>query len=118
MSAARLVRRGDGAVLADRVEVARTFRRRFVGWMGRRLPAEGHALVLPGCRAVHTCFVRGPVDLLFAGEGWDVTDVREGLAPWSLANTLRGAHAVEFPAGTVRRHRVAVGDGLVLEEGA
>lgn len=114
----RIVRVSDGAVVASHAERAEGFLRRLRGWMGRSAIGEGEALVIPHCRAVHTCFLFTAIDVVFARVDLAVTDVVSSLRPWSFANTLRGDQVIELAAGTAARLNLAEGDALRWEEGA
>jgi uncharacterized membrane protein (UPF0127 family) len=69
--------------------------------------------VLPRCGAIHTAFVRGPIDVVFLREG-RVVGVTAELRPWRAAR-CRGAHTtVELVAGSARRLNIQVGDRVEL----
>jgi hypothetical protein len=109
------------AVLAERLEVARSFWARFVGLMGRAELGAGSGLFLAG-NGIHMFFMRFPIDAVFVssedGEGRRrVVAVHERLAPWTgLVPLVRGAAAViELPAGTVAASGTCVGDEVALE---
>ncbi len=89
----------DGRPLAERVEDASTFLGRLCGWMLRRPPGPGEAILLRPCNAVHTCFMRFPIDILFLD-----ADCRPlpGLLAAHAAEGARRPHAailgrVDFP---------------------
>ena len=66
---------------------------RLVGLMGRRAPGP---LLLPRTRAVHTCFMRVPIDAVFLdGDGRPVKVVR--LRPWRFAAARRARAVLEVP---------------------
>ncbi len=95
----RLVDRQSGRVLVDRVVLADRFFTRLLGWQFRRLPA-GEGLLLVPCRSIHTCFMRGAIDVVFLGDGGEVLSVRRHLRPWRAAAGPRGTRAIlEVPAG-------------------
>lgn len=113
-----LVNISRGTVLARRVRRAAGFWSRLVGLIGApELPA-GEALVLEGCRAVHTCFMRFPIDVAFLdGEG-KVLAVLFALPPYRFTLPVRGARrAVELPAGTLASSGTQPGDRLFLGSG-
>jgi hypothetical protein len=110
-----------GSVVADRVELARSFGERFLGLMGRPDLAPGAGLFLAG-NGIHMFFMRFPIDAVFVsgedGEGRRrVVAVHERLAPWTgIVPLVRGAAAVlELPVGTVAGSGTRVGDTVVLE---
>lgn len=99
----RVVNRTRGHVLAERAELAATPWTRFWGLMGRpSVPADGGLVLQPG-GAIHTCFMRMPIDVLHVDRRGQVTHVVRGLRPWRLGPFLVGnRYAVELPAGAAR----------------
>jgi uncharacterized protein len=98
----RLCEVGSGAVLVERLQVADNFWSRFWGLQFRAALPAGHGLLLVPCGAVHTCWLRFAIDLLFLdGEG-TVLEVRRSVRPWRAVSALRGKpHAtLELPAGS------------------
>lgn len=115
MSAKRMVNLSTGRVLAERLEVAKGAVSRLVGLLARRRFEDDEGLVIPRCGAIHTWFMRFPIDVVFL-RGGRVIRVVEALPPWRLIAALRSDAVVELPAGTMARNRVAVGDVLKIEE--
>ncbi|HLN13049.1 MAG TPA: DUF192 domain-containing protein [bacterium] len=89
--------RESGLVLAVRCDVAATWGRRCRGWLGRP-PADGDALWLTPCAAVHTAGMRAPIDVLFCGRDGRVIAVARALRPWRAAWAPGAAAACELPA--------------------
>jgi uncharacterized membrane protein (UPF0127 family) len=115
--AARLVRERDGAVVAERVELANTFGTRLVGLMGRAGIRAGWALWIEPCSSIHMMFVRFPIDVVFVGADKVVLKVVSRVRPWiGLAACLGARSAVELEAGAAERAGLAAGDRLCLEE--
>ncbi|MBV9851273.1 MAG: DUF192 domain-containing protein [Armatimonadetes bacterium] len=87
-----------------------------LGW--RSLP-PGQGLWLPGVSAVHTLFVRFPLDLLFLDA--DLTTLRTvpNVPAWTPLVRARGAHhTVELGAGTLVLAGIAARMGEQWELGA
>ena len=81
-------------------EVATTAWARMRGLIGRRRPAAGCGLLIPRCNAVHTCFMRFPIDVTFLdGDGLVVKTVRN-VRPWRLFvwGGFRARQALETPS--------------------
>jgi len=92
----------DGRPLAGRVERADTFLARFRGWMLRRPPGPGEAILLAPCDSIHTCFMRFPIDILFLDPEGRVVRRFDGVAPWKYVPPVAGAASVlELPAGAL-----------------
>jgi uncharacterized membrane protein (UPF0127 family) len=103
----------NGMVLAEHAELANSWRKRFRGLMFRKHPK---ALIFKGRHlAVHSWFVRWPIDLLYLFEGRAVATDR--LKPWRFYSPQVPVQVlVELPAGTLERCGVKVGDKIKLEE--
>lgn len=101
-------------VVATHVELATTRRARRVGLLGRDCFDTDAALVLAPCLAVHTAFMRFPIDVVFVDRQGRAMRLVHGLAPWRVAAAPRAYAAIELAAGALRRHEVDVGDRLEL----
>jgi uncharacterized membrane protein (UPF0127 family) len=111
MRAAWLLR--DGEVLAS-VDVADCQSERVRGLAGR--PGFDRALFLPGVRAVHTAFVRFPLDVAFVSVDLTVVATTR-MAPWRVRLPRRGCHAVvQASAGSFERWGLHVGDRLQIRD--
>jgi uncharacterized membrane protein (UPF0127 family) len=111
----RLEREADGAVVAARVELARTFGKRFLGLMGRAGLAPGAALWLEPESSIHMMFMRFRIDAVFLDAQGVVLKVVKGLRPWIGVAACSGSTAiVELAAGEADRAGLAAGDRLRL----
>lgn len=73
-----------------------------------RLPAEDEAIYLRGVRAIHTCFMRVPIDVAFLDARGAVLRVLEQVPPGRLVRGPREAAAcLELPAGSIRGRALA-----------
>jgi uncharacterized membrane protein (UPF0127 family) len=104
----------SGTLLADVVEGAFDSRARRQGLLGRSRLPDGSALAIAPCSAIHTCFMRFSIDVVFVRRGGEVVRVAEDVRPWRI-RVAWGAHAVvELPAGTARRTGLRAGDRVEL----
>lgn len=72
--------------------VARTWWQRTKGLIGRRSLAPGETFLIPGCRQVHTFFMRFPIEVAFLDrDGREIAVYR--LKPWRISPFIRGAVA-------------------------
>ena len=90
--------------------VARRFGERLFGMGAVR--DEGAVLVLPACRAVHTCFMHAPLDIAFIDEAGDVLRYCHAVPPWRFMCHPEAVAVLERYAGvpvtdtdTLRFHR-------------
>lgn len=81
------------------VFVARSFRHRLVGLMGRRSLPPGYAVLFPRCDSVHTAWMRMPIDVVFLDARGRVLEVRSGVPPWRVARRRGAAAVLECGAG-------------------
>ncbi len=89
---------------------------RLRGLMGRSGLPAGEGLLLSPAPAIHTGFMRFPIDALFLDRELRVLSVVERLRPWRFASQ-RKAHAVlELSAGECARRGVEIGDQLELRD--
>jgi uncharacterized membrane protein (UPF0127 family) len=110
-----------GADLAGQVDVADSFRARFLGLMGRASLLPGSGLWLTGTSNIHMFFMRFPIDAIFLGRpGADgrrpVVAVHASLRPWTgIVWFARGADGcLELPAGSAAASGTSVGDVVAL----
>ena len=104
----------DGTIVCDRCTVADHALRRMKGLLGRDGLEPGEGLLLRPASAVHTYFMRFPIDVVFLDDALVVVAVSDSVDPWR-ARSQRGAKAVlELPAGESARRGLAVGDRLEL----
>ena len=72
----------ERTVLGVRAKVARTFRERARGLIGRPPPPPGEGLLILRCNAIHTFFMGYPIDATFLDrDGRPVRTVRD-IPPW------------------------------------
>ena|SRR2546421_12874405 len=112
----RLVHPGSGRVLADRLEVPRTFVGRGVGLMFRRRLAKGEGMWIRPCNGIHMFGMRFAIDAVFMDRRLRVVRVYRRLRPWRIVPIVFGAHSVvELPSGTVGELAMGRGEPLVVE---
>jgi uncharacterized protein len=102
---------GNGEAI--RLRPARTLWQRLRGLMWAPPLPPGEALWFPACAAVHTAFVRAPIDLLFL-RGERIIRVCDAVPPWRIAAYPGADSVVELRAGEAKRRGLAVGGHLNL----
>ena len=107
------LKRENGDVVCDRCVVADTPISRMRGLLGRSDLSPGEGLLLRPASAIHTWFMRFPIDAVFLDRDWRVVGISGDVRPWR-ARSRRGAKAVlELPAGESARRGLGVGDRLL-----
>jgi uncharacterized protein len=90
---------------------------RMIGLLGRATLGLGEGLHITPCVAVHTLFLRFPIDVLFLDREGVVVRAASRVQPFRGAWGARRAHsALEVPAGTITATATEVGDHLVFVE--
>jgi uncharacterized membrane protein (UPF0127 family) len=101
--------------VAGEVEIADTSETRRRGLLGRTGLAPGAALIIAPCSAVHTFFMKFPIDVAFVDRSGHVVKTVCNLVPWRIAGALRAWAVIEMAAGMLEARGVNVGDTLTLE---
>lgn len=93
------VRQSGGAILAGRVKNANTYFSRMIGWIGRKRITKDDGILFRDCGAIHTCFMRFPIDLVYLDKANKVVAVRSAIKPWRIAPLHRHTrHMLELDA--------------------
>ena len=109
-----LVGEGSAVPLASRVEVAVSRRARRRGLLGRQRLDASAALMLVPCVAVHTAFMRFPIDVIFVNRDGRVVHLVSRLQPWRVALAAAAHAVIELAAGVIDKRDVRVGDRVRL----
>jgi len=119
-----LIRRGDrpyelrncrtGRLIAQTVICAFESDDRRKGLLGRESFEKGSAMVIAPSNAIHTFFMRFPIDVLFVRRDGVVVKVRRNIPPWRAAAALWAYAVIELPAGTLEVDDVRVGDAVTM----
>ncbi|HZH03392.1 MAG TPA: DUF192 domain-containing protein [Myxococcaceae bacterium] len=101
----------QGHLLSERTALANTFSSRLRGLVGRRglNPSEG--LLLTPCNAIHTLFMRFPIDAAFLDADGKIVKLFPHLVPWRLTGVYGHVRSVlELQAGTLEMSNTEHGD--------
>jgi uncharacterized membrane protein (UPF0127 family) len=77
-------------------------------------PGEG--LWIVPCEAVHTFFMKFPIDLVYLDKKKVVKKIRHAVPAWRLSGCLTARSVLELPAGTVKQTGTLAGDQLAIEK--
>ena len=108
----RIVSFTRGGTICSRLTIADSALPRMRGLLGRRSLAADEGMLLRPERAIHTAFMRFPIDALFLDRDMEVLEIASNLRPWRAASS-RGAYAIlELAAGEAQRLGIRAGDHL------
>lgn len=89
---------------------------RMRGLMLRRGLPAGEGMLITPAPAIHTAFMRFPIDALFLDRNMLVLDIVERLRPWRMASKRHARSVLELSAGECARRGVEIGDRLELRD--
>jgi uncharacterized membrane protein (UPF0127 family) len=98
-----LVNARTGAMIARQLLTAFDSASRRKGLLGRESLAEGTALIIAPSNAVHTFFMRFPIDVAFVSKDGRVLKVRHAVPKRRAAFALRACAVVEMAAGALQK---------------
>ena len=104
-----LVDASSGYVLVPQLEVAVDSATRKKGLLGRDGLAAGAALLIAPTNAVHTFFMRFPIDIVFAARNGEIVKVRRRVPAWRMAAAWRGYAVIELMADGAEFCQLTVG---------
>lgn len=111
----RIMNETRGIELAFAAEIADTAARRSKGLLGRDGLEPGGALWIVPCEAVHTFWMRFPLDLIYLNKSHRIVKVRRNVGPWRISACLRAHSVIEFAAGAVHDGDALPGDLLSIQ---
>ncbi|MBR4665265.1 MAG: DUF192 domain-containing protein [Lentisphaeria bacterium] len=103
------------SVPARNARYASSFGARLSGLIGKHFSPALDGMVFDRCNAIHTFFMRYPIDVIFADEKYRVLKTVPAFPPWRPFLACKNAfYVIELPAGTLESSATAVGDQLDL----
>jgi hypothetical protein len=106
----------SGRVLVPVLEMAIDSASRKKGLLGRESLPEGVALVIAPTNAVHTFFMRFPIDIVFVARDGRVVKVRRAVPAWRMAAAWGGYAVVELAAGGADLAGIKPGDRVAVRD--
>jgi uncharacterized membrane protein (UPF0127 family) len=102
--------------LASCMEVADSAAKRNKGLLGRESLSPGEGLWIIPCEAVHTFWMRFPIDLVYLDGKNRIRKLTGEVPPWRLSGCLWARSVLELPAGTIRGTQTQPGDTLEFSD--
>jgi uncharacterized protein len=107
----------DGSVIVSSLRLAETHWEKFRGLMLDTSLQPDEALLIRNCKAIHCCFMKIAIDVLFVDEQGRISHIISEMRPWSFSPVVREAHdVIECFPGTVARAGLEVGQQLRIVE--
>lgn len=102
-------------VLATAAEAADSSAKRRKGLLGRDSLPSGEGLWIVPCEAVHSFFMKFPIDVIYLDRHRCVRKVTRRLVPWRMSACLTAHSVLELPAGKADETGTQRGDQLIFE---
>lgn len=84
---------------------ALSFYPRLVGLLTRQDLSQDEGIYFPRCNAVHTCFMRFPIMVIFCQSG-KIVQLNPYVKPWQFLRYATADSVFEFAVQTEKRHSV------------
>jgi len=111
-----IINKNNGKIIAQVVLFADQPFKRMKGLLGRSSLKDSQAMVIKPCNAIHTFFMRFPIDVLFINKENKVVKTISDMSSFRLSSVcFKSQFVVELPAGTIQATHTTLGDQLVIE---
>lgn len=107
-----LINRQTNSVVATHLITAFDSKSRRTGLLDHEELKAGVAMLIAPSNAIHTFFMRFPIDVAFVARNGRVVKIREGMPPWRIAAAWRAYAVVEVAAGALAQSSTKVSDVL------
>ena len=110
----RVINARSGKVVADRVLTAFDSQSRRKGLLAHGSLPHSTALIIAPTNAIHTFFMKFPIDIVFVSKAGRVLKIRSRVPAWRMTASLRAYAVLELAAGSLDSSDTKVGDQLVV----
>ncbi|MEF3279432.1 MAG: DUF192 domain-containing protein [Elusimicrobiota bacterium] len=100
-------------VVSDKLKIANNFINRFLGLIPKKKLEESECLMITNCPAVHSCFMRFTIDVVFVSKENKVLDIVR-MKPWRFSKFYDSKYAIEFNSGFVYG-KISIGDEVEVK---
>ena len=91
-----------------------TFLQKLLGLIPYKTFDRHKLIFFRNCRAIHTFFMRFPIDVIFVDENNDIIKLTENLHPWKHSIAGRNTKNVyETSSGFIKKFNLNLGDNLI-----
>ena len=105
-----------GTIVASQLLPAFDSETRRTGLLKHTGLPEGAAMFIAPTNAIHTFFMKFPIDVAFVAKNGRVVKIKPALPAWRMAAAWGGYAVIEMAAGSFERPGRTAGDALVIEQ--
>ncbi|MCP4653330.1 MAG: DUF192 domain-containing protein [Candidatus Omnitrophica bacterium] len=109
----KIINTRTGEVVIERAHEAQNFVQRLIGLMFRKGMNPQEALIFYKASAIHTCFMRFAIDIVFLDRDMQVVKVYHSCKPMRIASCPRAKVTLEMIGGA-SKETISMGDVLKL----
>lgn len=113
----RLSSRDSGKVLATKVLPAFDSETRRTGLLKHTSLDPGVVMLIAPTNAIHTFFMKFPIDVAFIAKDGRILKICESLPAWRMAAAWGGYAVAEMAAGSFASAGIGVGETLCVRQG-
>jgi uncharacterized protein len=110
----RVANSTKGNLIAHSVEIAGSGGARSKGLLGRISLAAGAGLWIVPCEAVHTFWMKFPIDLIYLDREFRIRKLSRDVPAWRISMCFAAHSVLELAAGTIRDSQAQTGDVLEM----
>ena len=115
MKAFKYINGGSDEIIAQKVFTADNFFRRLFGLLFKRPLNDGEALLIKGCKSIHTMGMRYSIDALFIDEDGRVLSIFNNMGPWRFTPYITDAESVlESKSRSLNGITIKAGDRIIF----
>jgi len=103
-------------VLAEAAEVADTASKRRTGLLKHERLEPGQGMWIVPCEAVHSFFMKFPIDVVYLDRKEKVRKTRVNMVPRQISGCLLAHSVLELPVGTIEATGTRAGDQLSFDK--
>jgi len=111
----RLVNQRHGGIVASKLLCAFDSQTRKTGLLKHQALPDDEAMIIAPCNAVHTFFMRFPIDIAFVARDGRVLKVSSAVKPWRIAVGMRAFAVIELASGILSKNDTRPGDFVVVQ---
>lgn len=111
----KITNKRNGILIAGKAKVAKSLFSQLRGLIGYSSFDSDSALILPGCRQIHTFFMRFSIDIIFIDRNNRVIHIFESASPNKVSGYVPDSAAAIEISGGISSGKIEVGDVLLID---
>lgn len=114
ISGLKLIDSVSGKLIISGLEKCQTRIEETVGLLGRSGISENEGLFIPGCRMIHTFFMKFCFDAVYVDNDLVICKIVKNLMPWRISGCMKASGVLELGGGISGKYGMKCGDKLVI----